>query len=495
MQPVRRHALVYGLLLAAWALILVWQTAEHFRVERVARAQLVNRAKDISTTLGIVLRSQRRFGGVISKERLESALTDLVGANELTGIALLNSAGEVVALAGTPSPFPTSAADVAAERWDDRSVTLMNLVDLGTNVSGATETARVPIVLSRDEIFRGADSNRVHGATESSREPERVGTGTNGPSPSTTNAAVRPRFPRPPWMGEVEYKALLPKQGVHSFVMGLSSRAVRVAGRQDLWLRAIIALLATISAAGLGLAWRNLSRYGELQLRLVRASELTAHLKEMNIAAAGLAHETRNPLNIIRGLAQMISKQPDAPPEVREKSHAIVAEADKITGQINDFINYSRPRELRRTALALPAAIHEVMRALSYDIEEQQIGVGVQGDALTVEADEQLLRQTLFNLLFNAIQAVERGGAVQIVSGRGDAGEAWLEVRDDGPGVPAERRQDIFKPYFTTRPDGTGLGLAVVKQIALAHGWEIECLPNEPKGAVFRLTHLKLTGR
>ena len=58
------------------------------------------------------------------------------------------------------------------------------------------------------------------------------------------------------------------------------------------------------------------------------------------------------------------------------------------------------------------------------------------------------------------------------------------------PGVPPERRQEIFKPYFTTHQKGTGLGLAVVQQIVQAHGWEIECLPNEPKGAIFRITHL-----
>jgi two-component system nitrogen regulation sensor histidine kinase NtrY len=67
-----------------------------------------------------------------------------------------------------------------------------------------------------------------------------------------------------------------------------------------------------------------------------------------------------------------------------------------------------------------------------------------------------------------------------------------LEVRDNGPGVPPESRNEIFKPYFTTQKTGTGLGLAVVQQIVLAHGWEIQCLANEPKGAVFRITHLKV---
>jgi two-component system, NtrC family, sensor histidine kinase HydH len=224
----------------------------------------------------------------------------------------------------------------------------------------------------------------------------------------------------------------------------------------------------------------------------VRASELTTHLKEMNLAAAGLAHETRNPLNIIRGMAQMMSRQADVPAEIRDKVRAIVDETDKVTAQLNEFINYSRPREVRRAQLALGAVVNEVVRALAYDIEEKKIQFETGGEPLAIEADEQMLRQALFNLGLNAIQAVGESGRIQIVTQKTSATEAAIEVRDDGPGVPPERRQEIFKPYFTTHQQGTGLGLAVVQQIVLAHGWEIECLANDPKGALFRITHLKL---
>jgi signal transduction histidine kinase len=113
--------------------------------------------------------------------------------------------------------------------------------------------------------------------------------------------------------------------------------------------------------------------------------------------------------------------------------------------------------------------------------------------ALFIEADEQLLRQVLFNLLINAIQAVDEGGQIEIHAQRENGAGASLEIRDNGPGVPPENRQEIFKPYFTTNKKGTGLGLAVVQQIVLAHGWEIQCLGNQPKGAIFRITHLKLS--
>ena len=295
-------------------------------------------------------------------------------------------------------------------------------------------------------------------------------------------------------LDEKEIKLLIEKRTLHGLLLTMSTEGLEAAATRDWWLRTIIMMLTTVAALGSGLAWRNLAKSSELQLRLVRASELNTHLKEMNLAAAGLAHETRNPLNIIRGLAQMISKQSGTPEETQKKSREIVCEADKVAAQLNEFINYSRPREVRRARLALGSIVNEVVRTLNYDLEEKKISLQVKGEQLSIEADEQLLRQALFNLLLNAIQAVEGNGEIQIVAEKRNATEAWLDVRDNGPGVPPDRRTEIFKPYFTTQPKGTGLGLAVVQQIVLAHGWEVECLPNEPRGAVFRITHLKLAG-
>src|SRR2546427_4542626 len=184
----------------------------------------------------------------------------------------------------------------------------------------------------------------------------------------------------------------------------------------------------------------------------------------MNRAAAGLAHETRTPLTIIRGLAQMISKQTDASPEVRGRSREILEETDRVTAQLNEFINYSRPREVRRAALALGPVVSEVVRALNYDLEEKKIQLQVKSDQISIEADEQLLRQALFNLLLNAIQAVDGDGEIQVLAERRSPSEAALEVRDNGPGVPSDRRSEVFKPYFTTQKKGTGLGLAVVQR-------------------------------
>jgi len=142
---------VYGLLLAVWCLIAVWQAVEHRRIKEAARTALINRSRDITKTLDAVIQSQRRFGGLLFQDRLESALKELVKSGELTSVALLNAAGEVVASAGAPIDFETKGAMRAAEHWDYRSVTLVNLVDLGANVAREGETNRPTIILPRRE--------------------------------------------------------------------------------------------------------------------------------------------------------------------------------------------------------------------------------------------------------------------------------------------------------------------------------------------------------
>lgn len=501
---IQRTRPVYLVLLAVWVLVVIWQVVEHRRVERIVRGALINRSKDISSTVGLVLRSQRRFG-IISQDRLESALSEIIKPEELMGVSLLNARGEVVASAG--APIDLAGIVPTGEYWARDSVALMNLVDLGTNVSSEVES-RPTLILSREDIPT-PPTNRpaapvIAPNSNVTNVPSPNKNGSNNPPPSSVAQAPqdrgerprgrgdgRPQFGRPFWMSEEEYKTAIEKKGVHSFVMILSTRPLTLIANYDLWLRLVISAFAGIAVVGFGVAWRNLARTSDLEVRLVRASELNTRLKEMNLAAAGLAHETRNPLNIIRGLAQIISRQQEASAEVREKSRSILDEADRVTAQLNEFINYSRPRQVRRTTVKLSAIATELARALGSDLEEKAMKLTVAADLPVIEADEQLLRQMLFNLILNAIQAGERGGEIQVAAEKVSATEIQFDIRDNGSGVPPDQRTEIFKPYVTNHPDGTGLGLAVVQQIATAHGWDIRCLANEPKGAIFRLSHVR----
>lgn len=518
----RRSWFVYGALLAIWIALIGWQGVEHIRNRRQARALLRHRAEDISNVIGVIMRSQQRVRGVNLRQRLEPSFNELVKQGELISVELLNATNGQVASAGPPIDPQTREEllneedDIhdeesrGPELWDNRTqtVALMNLVDLGTNivVVDANEPIRSstnnPAATTPAVIPMAPDStNAAVARTNDSPSAANPTNLTNTAAVSTqTNALSSGDTNRPPGnFGEPRRRfgpgrRLTPEEiknrGVHNFIIVLSTQAVLSAARSDLWLRIFIATLATMSVAGYGLAWGNLTKTSELQIRLVRASELNSHLKELNVAAAGLAHETRNPLNIVRGLAQMISKREDAAPEIRSKSREIIDETDRVTAQLNEFINYSRPREVRRAATNLNSVVGEVVRALNYDLDEKKVQLQVVADPLTIEADEQLLRQALFNLALNAIQAVPAHGAIHIRAGRNGTG-AFVEVADNGPGIAPEHRAEIFKPYFTTHVEGTGLGLAVVQQIVLAHGWEIECTSNQPAGAVFRITHIK----
>jgi signal transduction histidine kinase len=506
MELTRRNFWVYALLAALLGLVVVWQIEEHLRVQEYARNSLRNRSKAIANTLGSFIRGLQ-FRGAVFGDRLQPVLEDLVhgGTNELVSsgevlsVTLLNAKGERVAQAGTPEDLEQSDILQKGERWGLRSLTVIYPIE-GASVTQEGSTNAAPILLPP---FTNTFRDGPRGASRRDGRP---------PPPNATNFSAEPPPPPPPdgdgrppggeprprrpfWargLNDQDYQALIQKRELHGVVLSLSTENYLAIARNDLWLRFVIGFFATISVVGSGLAWRNLAKSSDLQMRLIRASELNTHLKEMNVAAAGLAHETRNPLNIIRGLAQMIARSPETVPEVREKSKGIVDQADIVAAQLNEFINYSRPREVRRSRLALGPALHEIVRTLSFDLEEKKTKLILPDDAPTIEADEQLLRQAVFNLLLNAIQAVDQGGEIQVVAGRQNASEAFLEVRDNGAGVPPDRRQEIFKPYFTTQKTGTGLGLAVVQQIVLAHGWEIQCLPNEPRGAVFRITHIKL---
>lgn len=520
-----RNKLIFRLLVAVWAVIIAWQAMEHHRVTEQARTAEISRARDITGTLGLVIRSQRRFGAIVSKPRLESALKELVQSGKLKSIVLLNATGDEVVSAGEPIDLSTKGMPQKDIHWGENTVTIVNLVDLGATLQQDGTNSAPTIVLAepnprdnrRDNWPRfgpppgeGGPSNRPSlmmgsnrpppapdmdpGEDRPANPPPRDLGRSNAPGAQDPRRFAGPRsgFRRPPWMSEEEYKSVIEKKGLHGLAVVFSTLDFQEAATRDLWMRLVICGFAGLSVVSFGLAWRNQVKSSELQMRLVRAREANSQLREMNVATAGLAHETRNPLNIIRGLAQMISKAPDAPEEIRQKSLDITGEVDQVTVRLNEFINYSKPREVRRSPVLVSAVVSDVVRALKSDMEDKGISLSLGVDNITINADQQLLRQAIFNLVLNAIQSVEARGHIEMATRKSGPQEACFEVSDNGPGVPENQRAEIFRPYFTTREKGTGLGLAIVKQIVMVHGWEIECLSNNGKGALFRVSRMEL---
>lgn len=522
----RKTISVYILLAFAWLVFAGWQGIEHSRFRDVAYQALLNRAREIVSTIGVVIRSQGRFG-MVRQARLEAAIEELTHSTDLRAVMLLNAAGKVVASAGDTVNLSPEDLPRKAPRWDSRNnlVTIVDLVDLGSNAQNESLNFPPAIVLEEEKGPR-PPQNRLRppfpppgfwggpGISTQTLQGRPPAFGREGTS-RTLSAARGRREPgmrrsgrnamdisRPFWMDEKQYQNLLKKQGLHGFVLQIPTQAFRSEIRHDLWIRLTSVFIALLAAGGMALTWRAAERMTLLQIRLLRASETNVHLRDLNIAAAGLAHETRNPLNIVRGLAQIISQSAEAPSEVRRKAGIITEEVDRITSRLNDFISYSRSPEPRPAPVSLRAVVQDVQRALESDQTEKEIALEIKGGDLTVEADEPLLRQVVFNLLLNAYQSAKPKGRVQIVLLNGQHSVqkdiAGFEIWDDGPGVPPELRDEIYKPYFTTREEGTGLGLAVVRQIVLAHHWEIEYvggerngLPDANGGAGFRISGMR----
>jgi signal transduction histidine kinase len=519
----------YLLLAGGWLLAVGWLGFEHSRVRDSMRRSLLDRAHDITTSLGVVIRAQRRFG-TVPQTPLTEALQDLTTSSELLSLALVSPAGEIVAAGGKPVDAAASGLEPGAVHWHPGAMTVAALVELGPE-------QRPPFPGPPVEALDEKQTSAVIWSPEFPKPPTTAPTDGQPPpptslpppappqqpvSPASPGNASQPAPPPPPtaggepphlrpwrhsfwqtireqhpyWMSKERFDELYRKQGLHKFVIVMSTQTVDAVISRDLWLRLALASIALMAALGVGAAWYGLEHSSGLQVRLAQARAMNTFLRELNTAAAGLAHETRNPLSIVRGLAQVVAKSGDTPVPVRQHANTIVSEVDRVTSRLNEFIDYSKPREPKLAPTSLAAVVQDVARALETDRDDKAIDFSFQGPDVAVLADESLLRQAIFNLLLNAYQAIAPGGRVQVAvgppPGPHGAGLTQLEVRDNGPGIPAEALDQIFRPYFTLSEKGTGLGLAVVRQIVLAHHWDIAYAPNPGGGAIFRITGMRI---
>jgi hypothetical protein len=154
-----------------------------------------------------------------------------------------------------------------------------------------------------------------------------------------------------------------------------------------------------------------------------------------------------------------------------------------------ELLDYARPRRPEFLPIELKPLVDGIVRLLNVQANRKSVALEttLPESLPQVECDPEQLRQVLLNLTLNAIQAADRPGAIHIEAQARDA-FIDLEIRDDGPGIPAEVRAHLFEPFFTTKHDGTGLGLAVTKTIIEGHGGQITVEPNSPRGARFRIT-------
>ena len=203
-----------------------------------------------------------------------------------------------------------------------------------------------------------------------------------------------------------------------------------------------------------------------------------AALTRLAEMAAVVAHEVRNSLAGVKGAMQILVSRPTDEgnlPVMRD----IVARVDAAGHLIDDLMAFARPRRPQFGIVKLRALVDEAVAVVRHDVGEDATVIAVEGNDVAVAGDADLIRTTLVNLLLNAVQAVAGGGQVLVrISRRKDL--AVVEVRDTGPGIPAEIRDRVFEPFFTTKARGGGLGLPTARRTADLHGGSLELdFPSE----------------
>jgi signal transduction histidine kinase len=264
-----------------------------------------------------------------------------------------------------------------------------------------------------------------------------------------------------------------------------------------------IGLLAGASAT-MAAAWRLL-RSRERRARVAeRRAAGSQRLAELGSMTGGLAHEIKNPLSTLVLNAQMLEEEidgavPDA--ETRERLRrrvgALSREAMRLRDILTDFLRYAGRMRLdpqRRDVAEIAADLADFFHP---QCEQAAVLMRVEaaGGPLPAEVDEGLFKQALLNLMLNAVQAMDPGrpreGAAPrgelIIRAEGDAEEVRIHVIDTGPGIPIERQEEIFRPYFSGKSGGSGLGLPTARRIVEEHGGRLSLHSEPGRGSDFTI--------
>ena len=222
--------------------------------------------------------------------------------------------------------------------------------------------------------------------------------------------------------------------------------------------------------AGNTLLLQDISDVKELQIEL-RRNERLAALGKM---AAGVAHELRNPLSSIKGLTLLLKGKFHNDEEGINTAEILVQEVERLNRSIGELLDYARPEKLELKKIDIFDVIEKAVSLITVDLETAEVRLEMnctQGHY--VKGDNDKLNQVFLNLLLNALQAVEQHGTISIKTLRKD-GQVVCSIEDDGCGLNEDDIAKVFDPYFTTKKDGTGLGLAMSAKIIEEHSGSIE---------------------
>ena len=204
-------------------------------------------------------------------------------------------------------------------------------------------------------------------------------------------------------------------------------------------------------------------------LREERLSDAEAQLRRLQSVGAKVAHELKNPLASIKGLCQLVARTPESE-RTQERLAVVASEISRMETILNEYLSFSRPLEdLRPEMLDVTAIARDVLDVLAGRADQAGVTMSLDGGATSVHGDARRLKEALINLVANAIEATPNGGTVALRL-RNGGGAVVLEVRDTGRGIAPEDIDRIGTSFFTTRPNGTGLGVVLAQGVINQHG-------------------------
>ena len=276
---------------------------------------------------------------------------------------------------------------------------------------------------------------------------------------------------------------------------GSGIRTIRAEGRVMTGSRGFpIGLNTTVTASdeqleesnGDGVHWTATAIFQDItdQKRLDALRRRTQRLEAVTELSASLAHEIKNPLASIRSAIEQLGHSPRATPDEKTLSSLIVKESDRLARLLTEFLDFARVRVSRVQQVDIAKLVHGAATlASAHPSRADGVRVAISGEngaAGFVAGDDDVLHRAVFNLVLNAVQVSPMGGEVRVdvTSMRAEdappgvrlpGGGVSIRIADDGPGIPLDVREKMFDPFFTTRPGGSGLGLAVVHRAVESH--------------------------
>ena len=265
--------------------------------------------------------------------------------------------------------------------------------------------------------------------------------------------------------------------------------------------RSLRNMVIMLCAAGVVMAATLLAqfwfrRYQRSRKQLQEATARKEKLVALGHLAAGVAHEIRNPLSSIKGLAKYFAERTPADGEAHQLAQVMAKEADRLNRVVSELLELVRPAHLTYQSVDLNDVITHSLQLISQDAASRAITLAftAQPALCRIQADPDRLKQVLLNLYLNTVHAIGRDGVITVAVRECGDGRVKVSVADSGKGMTAEQLQAIFTPYFTTKADGTGLGLAVVQNIVEQHGGTIHAESAPGEGALFTL-YLPVNGQ